>query len=208
MSIRICGWERFQHYGKRNPPWIKLYRDLLGDYEFGALNPSEKWSLIGLWLLAASTGNEIPNDEKWLKRQLGVVPPLSKLETLGFIEVGDSASAALAERYSKKSRVEKRRDMSNEGVVFSYWEEARFRTVKPKRRVAQKRTAVRMSKIGARLSDGYTPDDLKGAVDGCMASKHHRDGGYLDIELICRDQKHVEMFLQLATGRPSNLRRL
>jgi hypothetical protein len=32
----ICNWERFQHYKDRDPPWVKLYRDLL---------TSESWVL-------------------------------------------------------------------------------------------------------------------------------------------------------------------
>ena len=32
--IEICEWDRFQHYKKRNPPWVKLYSKLLDDDEF------------------------------------------------------------------------------------------------------------------------------------------------------------------------------
>src|SRR6201999_2272789 len=34
--ISIKGWDRFQHYTDRDPPWVKLYRDLL---------TSESWVL-------------------------------------------------------------------------------------------------------------------------------------------------------------------
>src|SRR5690606_19747530 len=33
--LTVKNFERFQHYKDRNPPWIKLYNDLLDDYEFG-----------------------------------------------------------------------------------------------------------------------------------------------------------------------------
>ena len=35
---------------------------------------------------------------------------------------------------------------------------------------------------------------LKEAIDGCLASPFHLAGGHLDIELICRDQQHVERY--------------
>jgi DNA-binding NarL/FixJ family response regulator len=31
----VKNFERFQHYKDRSPPWIKLYNELLDDYEFG-----------------------------------------------------------------------------------------------------------------------------------------------------------------------------
>lgn len=59
--------------------------------------------------------------------------------------------------------------------------------------------------IAARLKDGYTPEQLKLAVEGCKKSPHHmgkNDRGevYDDLELICRDQGHVDKFLALGTG--------
>jgi hypothetical protein len=35
--LQVKNWRSFQHYGKRNPPWIKLHRALLDDYAFCAL---------------------------------------------------------------------------------------------------------------------------------------------------------------------------
>ena len=29
--MRIKNWKKFQHFRDRKPPWIKLYRDLLGE---------------------------------------------------------------------------------------------------------------------------------------------------------------------------------
>ena len=58
-----------------------------------------------------------------------------------------------------------------------------------------KRTRKRLSKISARLREGYSVDDLQHAIDGCLSNQSNVDGGYLDIELICRDQQHVEQYL-------------
>ena len=29
--LRVRNWERYQHYKERNPPWIKLYVELLDE---------------------------------------------------------------------------------------------------------------------------------------------------------------------------------
>ena len=66
--IHVVNWERHQHYkadnGKKpkKPPWIKLYRDLLGDYAFQCLPEKDRFVLVGFYLLAAETNNEIPED--------------------------------------------------------------------------------------------------------------------------------------------------
>ncbi|MBX9691544.1 MAG: hypothetical protein K2Z81_04110 [Cyanobacteria bacterium] len=51
--MQIKNWEQFQHYKKRRPLWIKLYRELLDDEEFHSLSPQSAKILIGLWLLAS-----------------------------------------------------------------------------------------------------------------------------------------------------------
>ena len=57
--IRITpkNWRSFQHYGTRNPPWIKLHRSLLTDYAFSRLPVASKALAPLLWLLA-SEGKE------------------------------------------------------------------------------------------------------------------------------------------------------
>ena len=77
--------------------------------------------------------------------------------------------------------------------VFRHWQKV-MGTEKAKA------SPERISKIKARLKD-YTVSQLKEAVDGCRKSEHHmgkndRKTKYNDIELICRDCKHVDSFLQ------------
>jgi len=59
-TLSVKGWDRFQHYKDRDPPWVKLYRDLL---------TSESWLLgtdlsrlvqVASILLAARYQNAIP----------------------------------------------------------------------------------------------------------------------------------------------------
>jgi len=51
--MRIKNWEKFQHYKNRRPPWIKLYRELLDDREFGSLPGEAAKHLVMLWLIAS-----------------------------------------------------------------------------------------------------------------------------------------------------------
>jgi hypothetical protein len=67
-TIAVKNWERFQHYKDRDPPWIKLYRDML---------TSEPWLLgtdlsrlvqVAITLLAARYQNDIPYQFSMLKK--------------------------------------------------------------------------------------------------------------------------------------------
>ncbi len=65
--IRIRNWDRYQHYSRRDPPWIKLYHKLLDDYDYGCLQDASKLLLMTLYMLASRTGNNIPADPEWIK---------------------------------------------------------------------------------------------------------------------------------------------
>lgn len=84
-------------------------------------------------------------------------------------------------------------------VVFKYWAEERHRVLglngEGPKQVPTKR---RLAKIRARLEEGYTPAELRSAIDGVLASEFHLAGGHTDIELICRDQAHVERYIRRA----------
>lgn len=80
-------------------------------------------------------------------------------------------------------------------MVFEYW---KVRLGHPRARLDDKRRR----KIRQRLLDGYEEQDLIDAIDGCALSRFHmgendRSTVYDDIELICRDAKHVDMFLAI-----------
>jgi hypothetical protein len=104
--LSVKNHERFQHYKHRNPPWIKLYTELLDDYEFGRLADASKLLAILLWLLAAKQDNRIPYDQQWIERRLPITAPidLQPLIDQGFIYVvSDDASNVLAERLQDAS---------------------------------------------------------------------------------------------------------
>ncbi len=55
MILTPKNWHSFQHYSRRTPPWIKLHRALLDDYDFSVL-PAESRALAPmLWLIASES---------------------------------------------------------------------------------------------------------------------------------------------------------
>jgi hypothetical protein len=49
----VKNWAEFQHYKDRSPPWIKLHRALLDDFDFQCLPVASRALAPMLWLLAA-----------------------------------------------------------------------------------------------------------------------------------------------------------
>jgi len=95
--IRIKNWEDFQHYKDRSPKWIKLYRDLLDNYEFTKLTDDGRGHLICIWLLASVMENKIPADAEWIRKRIGATKDidLDAMKQLGFIELYDSDTEVL-----------------------------------------------------------------------------------------------------------------
>jgi len=56
--MRIRNWGKFQHFKDRRPPWIKLYRDILDDFDWFSLDPAASKTLIMLWLIASEDNNK------------------------------------------------------------------------------------------------------------------------------------------------------
>jgi hypothetical protein len=68
----IKNFENFQHYKTRNPPWIKLYRSILNDYEMRRLSVQSRLLYISLLIIASETENRIPVDYKFLSERTGI----------------------------------------------------------------------------------------------------------------------------------------
>ena len=63
--MKIKNWNKFQHFKDRNPPWIKLYRDLLNDPDWHNLDGESAKTLVMIWLLASeSKDGELPSNAK------------------------------------------------------------------------------------------------------------------------------------------------
>jgi hypothetical protein len=88
-TFHVKNFEKFQHYKDRAPPWIKLYNELLDDYEFGLLPDASKMHLIAIWLLASRSENKIPLDQAWVARRINANTKvdLTLLAERGFIVI-------------------------------------------------------------------------------------------------------------------------
>lgn len=51
--IRIKNWSSYQSYKDRRPPWIRLHKSLLDDYDFQNMSADARAMLPMLWLLAS-----------------------------------------------------------------------------------------------------------------------------------------------------------
>lgn len=58
--IAVVGWEKFQHYKDRDPPWVKLYRDLLTSESWVLGTDVSRLVQVASVLLAARYSNKIP----------------------------------------------------------------------------------------------------------------------------------------------------
>lgn len=92
----IKNWGDFQHYAKRNPPWIKLHRAILDDYAFCSLPDVAKGHLMLLWLMASQNNGMVPHDVPFLESKLSISNlNLSLLIEHGFL-INQEASIKLA----------------------------------------------------------------------------------------------------------------
>ena len=105
--LKIKNWEKYQHYKDRNPPWIKLYNEILDDYAYACLQDDSKLLLITLFLLASRTENKIPADKKWIAQRgcLDKQVDWKEILSAGFIRETDPClqddSNVIAERLSR-----------------------------------------------------------------------------------------------------------
>ena len=75
--------------------------------------------------------------------------------------------------------------------VFEFWKTTFGKMATTKLSDERKR------KIIARLKDGYTVEQIKQAIVNCSQNEFNIAGGHTDIELICRDVKHLERYMEL-----------
>jgi len=112
--IEVVGWEKFQHYKKRRPAWIKVYTDLLDDDAYLGLPFGTRCLLIELWMLYGLTAAQVPLDTRSISRRLQHRVTMHQLELLnraGFIRF--RASKPLAGRYTRDRDI---KDLENLGI--------------------------------------------------------------------------------------------
>lgn len=57
--FKIPNWSSFQSYKDRSPPWIRLHKRLLDDYNFHKMSDSAQALLPMLWLLVAEDSDPV-----------------------------------------------------------------------------------------------------------------------------------------------------
>ncbi len=101
LYLRIRNWRTFQHYSKRNPPWIKLYHSILDDYDFTSLPEVTQAHAFKLYLLACRTENKLPFQPLWIAKRISAQSEvdLEELVRVGFLEgYNNYARGVLAKR--------------------------------------------------------------------------------------------------------------
>ena len=99
--MKVKNWHKFQHYksGRGAPPWIKLYRGLLNDKNWFALDPGAAKTLVSIWILAAESDGVLPDNETLAFRLRIDSKLLAKHITLCSEWLIDDSSKMLADCY-------------------------------------------------------------------------------------------------------------
>lgn len=123
--LKVKNWEKFQHYKDRNPPWIKLHRTLLDDYEFSCLQDASKAHLMLIWLFASQKNGLIPDDPAFLKMKLGLElePDLKLLTDKGLLSPEHDAIKPLApsKQVAPRDRDRDRTPIAPSGAFLRFW---------------------------------------------------------------------------------------
>lgn len=87
--LAVRNWKTWQTYrnDRGQPPWIKVHRALLRDWEWIGLTDAERGQLVVIWLLAADHDGVVPASPRRL-RVLGHMesePDLDRFIELGFL---------------------------------------------------------------------------------------------------------------------------
>lgn len=107
--LSIKNFEKYQHFKKAMPPWIKLYRSMYGDRDFMALSITSRYLYIGLIILASEGCNRIANDPPWIAQRLAISPSdidLKPLYKSGLLIASESS----VRRYTEETETEKSRE--------------------------------------------------------------------------------------------------
>jgi hypothetical protein len=177
MVIKPKNWRRFQHYKGRRPPWIKLHRDLLDDYEFACLPVASKALAPFLWLLAAEEeGGEIhgPASRIAFRVRLTEKEFISALVPLiehGFFDDASNTLATCKQLATPDTDTDTDTDISpltplkpkKAKPAIPDWF-AQFRDLYPERAGDQGWQRA-LKAANARMAEGHTPDEF---IEGAM----------------------------------------
>ena len=151
----VKNWQAYQHYKKRNPPWIKLHRAIVDDYHFAALKDKTKAHLMMIWIIAAGTEGRIPHDAKFIGARINATEPvdLDAIIEAGFLVAEDGAEAP--QPAEKKPRANGSKDPAAfalpdwiDAELWAAWVEVRTKKRAPNTRRALELSVKQLQKIG------------------------------------------------------------
>lgn len=227
--IALVGWEKFQHYGDRDPTWIKLYRDLLTSESWVLGTDISRLMQVASAMLAARYKNKIPYRWDLIKKVAhldfseaqfkGAIQHLVEYKFLEFQEVTteqkpveQSASTPLAKCSSEKKREEEKREEKREeknpptpqggaDSVFEHWKSTWGHP-------GASLDIKRRRRIDARLKK-FSVTQVCDAIAGFRNSPWHcgtdpkGDGTIYDgIDTLLRDDAQVENGIRLLAHPP------
>ena len=115
--FRLRNWEKFQHYSKPRPAWLKLYTSIndMGN-DWRGLKDHELGQLVRMKAHAAHNDNSLPFNPDLIQELLGLDRPvdLERFRKLGVIEVFASRSDCMSREKSRVLSREKSRLPSSE----------------------------------------------------------------------------------------------
>lgn len=127
--LRVRNFEKFQTFNAKNlkqsphPSWIKLYYALMRDRQFYRLPDSQKYHVIGFFLLASQHDNKIPFDLQWIQDEMNATEQVDLAAILRstFVEwiEPDGPSTPTVAEITKKTREELNPLESRESILGS-----------------------------------------------------------------------------------------
>ena len=111
--LKVRNWDRWQSYrtDRGQPPWIKIHRCVMRNPEWVTLSDAERGQLVSIWLLAADSNGEIPDDPRLLQKLcfMDKPPNIEKFINLGFL-CGNGVNVASTWRQHDPLETEESRD--------------------------------------------------------------------------------------------------
>ncbi len=163
--MKIRGWDKFQHYKHRKPPWIRLYRELLEDPDWMNQEDEAKALLCELWMVASdTTDGSLPaiNALAWrLRRSEETITSALALINEKFLE---GASELLAARLRDATSEQSREELQS--------------------RVEERES--RLARINGTATDRSLPDPVK--IDGIDEAIAFEERRFTELALPHRDE--------------------
>ena len=169
-SYRIKGWEKFQHFKDRMPPWVKLYRELLDDLDWHNLEAESAKVLVMLWLIASEDKDregKLPNTKKLAFRlriqEQKLKQTLTKLEH--WLICDDIVT--ISERYrgdapETETETETETDICSPSTeILDYLNQKAQSNFRP--------VPANIKLIESRLKEGATVEEMKRVIDTMVA---------------------------------------